>query len=134
MAGYIHGDERLPPEHIILLCARVLERTSEALFSVPDVSFGHWESTYGGENRRSARGWYDLSPPYIVITALILSSSVFWFAGDDTVLMSRVLGTLEHPPSALIDEVSSFLIKLCASHGAHHPTDHRSTQPSITVA
>lgn len=64
-------------------------------------------------------------PRYTIAIALIFSSLVFFFAGDDDALLSRTLGTLEQPPSAVVDEVSGYLIKLWASRGAHHPTDCR---------
>lgn len=44
----------------------------------------------------------------IVMMALTLSSLAFRFIGGDS-LFKRILGTLEKPPQALIDEVSSGL-------------------------
>lgn len=75
-----------------------------------------------------------IPPCYIIMKALISSSLVFYFPGDDGALSSRTLGTLEHPPRALVEEVSNRLIKSCASQCAHHISVGGATQYAVKMA
>lgn len=57
----------------------------------------------------------------IICTALILCILACYFPVGDT-LLSRILGILENPSFAFIEEVSTGLIKPCAGCGIHYST------------